>query len=141
MYQNHRRDTKDKDDRLSEFDNIRWRVIMNEERTKENQIKIANGGEGIKPLFPIGPVKPSKYWFQTTSVAAGICADCTKPRCDVCNGCPIKESDLLSKDQPHCQRCLCLPYAISKEPLNNTGILLEKLIRGRAGRKKRGVSK
>jgi hypothetical protein len=113
--------------------------MMNDERRKVNQIKELNGDtSGFKPPFPVG-TKPEKYWFTTSSVAAGICFDCNKPRCSSCNGCftDMFETDLESA---HCQRCICSPYE-EREPLNNTGVPLEELVRKRQGHVKNKRSK
>jgi hypothetical protein len=85
-------------------------------------------------------VIPQKYRFSTTRVAGCICLDCEKPRCPICNGCPV---DIYEKvlDTHVCQRCICYTEK-EQERLNDTGISLDELVRRRQGngfKNKRGL--
>jgi len=73
---------------------------------------------------------PEKFRFSVSRVMGGICLDCNKKRCPVCNGCPMSDKEL---ETGHCQRCICLPHKRLEEPLNETGVPIDVLIRKRQG--------
>jgi hypothetical protein len=131
MLKNHKNSNKNKTDDLSQYDVEHiYYYLMNDVRLQENQIKEMNGDtEGFKRQFKISKI-PSKYQFSATRVAGGICIDCEKLRSTICNCCPIAENDL---ETAHCMRCICDEYEGPDEPLNNTGIPLEELVRRKQG--------
>jgi hypothetical protein len=138
LLKNHKRGV-DRSDKLSERDINKMYYLMNDVRRQENQIKQVNGDtEGFKRPFQTRQCK-QKHRFTTTNVINGICRDCEKERCNTCNGCFTDDKDLLQlihdKDleQHHCQHCICDDTYQPEEPLNNTGIPLEELVRHKQG--------
>jgi hypothetical protein len=104
---------------VSDTDELEESVFdMTEEFRDDEQLK-------LKPLFKV----PRDLRPTLTRVVDGVCEDCEKQRCPVCNGCPVDQKDL---ETAHCQRCICLPYK-ENEPLNETGIPLGELVRKRQG--------
>lgn len=65
----------------------------------------------------------------------GICLDCNKKRCTVCNGCPID----IFEELKNCQRCICYDEKeqLTNELLNDTGIPLDELIRHKPHKRKK----
>jgi hypothetical protein len=135
MYQNHRNSNKNKTDQLSEHDiqylNVWIAGWRGDPVDYDYYVKKAHA-----TYIP----KKKKFRFLTTNVLGGICLDCKQPRCDVCNGCPINFDDDI--ETARCQRCLCLPFQETKEPLNETDVPLDVLIarRNRGKRYKEGGS-
>lgn len=123
---NHRNRKKDKTDQLNEHDVRKLYMWIygyrgNPAELEKYEDKVA---EIPLPLF----MKKRKL-FSTTRVTNGVCNDCGKERCSVCNGCPTSFEDI---DNHHCMRCIC--YAEEEqEPLNNIGVPLDKLVRRRQG--------
>jgi hypothetical protein len=127
MLVNHKNRNKNKNDKLSDYD-VRYLNLWiagwrGNPLDKDYYIKKADS-----TYIPI----PSKYRFSVTRVAGGICLDCEKERCTICNCCMI---DIFGKDleNHHCMRCICDEYEGPEEPLNNTGKPLEELVRKKQG--------
>jgi hypothetical protein len=123
---NHRNSNKNKSDKLGEDDIQYLNLWLAGWRGNPADLDIY-----LKKAASTYAVKPQKYRFSVTNLAGGICLDCEKPRCPKCNGCPI---DMFEKvdDETHCQRCICYTEE-EQEPLNDTGIPLEELVKKRQG--------
>ena len=132
MLINHKRHNKKKTDQLSEYD-IRdyytWIYGWRGNRTEFGKYwKIVS-------QIPLSSfMKKWKISSVTRVTNDGICLDCKKKRCMVCNGCPID----IFEELKNCQRCICYSgkEQSTNEPLNDTGIPLDELIRHRRGARK-----
>jgi hypothetical protein len=136
---NHKNSNKNKTDQLNGYDVMvlyAWLLGYRGNRAEFDKYwKIVS-------QIPLPTFMKKRRLFTTTRLADGICTDCNKPRCNVCNGCPVDQKDL---ETAHCQRCICSPYE-EQGPLNNTGVPLSELVRKRQGagfskNKKNGGSK
>lgn len=119
MLKNHKRSNKNRTAELDQLDIQEMYYLMNDERRKQNQIKIMNGDtEGFKPSFATGKLIAEKYRFTRTNEINGICLNCNQKRCPVCSGCPNVDIETQvinykcdeSTPLPSCQRCTCKTY-------------------------------
>lgn len=133
MITNHKRSNKNRTDRLNPHD-VRWLYIW----ILGWRGDYTNLHEYWKEISKIPLPAFMKKW-QISSVTRvtddGICHDCNKKRCIVCNGCAI---DIFAEDleERDCQRCICESYE-PEEPLNGTGVSLDELVRHRQGCRKK----
>jgi hypothetical protein len=123
---NHRNSNKNKSDKLSQYDVSYLNVWIAGYRGNHKDWNFYT-----KKSKSIEVPRKSRYRFSVTNVAGGICLDCKQKRCPVCNGCPVDIFDKI-QETAHCQRCICYTNE-EQEPLNNTGVSLEELVRKRQG--------
>lgn len=136
MLMNHKRSNKNRTDKLNPHDVRRLYLWISGWRGNPADLdkhwkKIS---ETPLPMF----MKKWKISSITRVTDNGICLDCDKKRCIVCKGCPV---DILEEDlEKHsCQRCICYTEKeqLTNEPLNDTGIPLDELVRKRQGCRKK----
>jgi len=125
---NHRNFNKSKNTRLNEYDIAKLNLWIAGYRGDRSTLDYFR-----KKAESIYVPQHSKFRFSANRVMGGICMDCDKPRCEVCNGCLINSDDL---ETAHCMRCICSPYE-EQGPLNDIGIPLDELVRKRQGHVKK----